>query len=431
MDAGRVDLALFEPWAEADLRALIKEPETFAKCRTEYAAPGKLEYLQTLLSHWRPAANCKAAEKQGGEVAMAIEKPTVIRAEGAPKHPVLSIIVPVYNVEDYLDVCLDSLQAQTFSDIEMVCVNDGSPDGSREILAKRQKEDTRIVIVDKPNGGLSSARNAGINVACGTYIGFLDADDRFTPNACQRIAEAFAETDADVVTFGGYCNPAEAATPWIMLKLSPRDVVYDGFQPALMFEEQSTPYIRTACAQSVLGRMQHSLRRGVALWRRQVFFFDIYPNSRKTVLISDKLYEYRIEREGSLTSKTNDDLEAKSRKHLPMTQRIFSAWKKRFSLKEYSSEIVSWSIEFVLYGLFCLPEGVRNELLPEYARIFREFWGNGSISALQLKKHDRKLLEVALSGDAVSNAQAIRLRAGWFLEKYGAKAVVGKVLGMN
>ena len=92
---------------------------------------------------------------------------------------------------------------------------------------------------------------------------------------------------------------------------------------------------------------------------------------------------------------------------------------------------MSWSIEFVLYGLLCLSESVRNELLPEYSRIFREFWGNESTSALQLKKHDRKLLEVALSGKRVNNAQAIRLRAGWFLEKYGAKAVAGKVLGMN
>lgn len=362
---------------------------------------------------------------------MAVEKPTATRAEGAPKHPVLSVIVPVYNVEDYLDACLDSLQAQTFSDIEMVCVNDGSPDGSREILAKRQKEDARIVIVDKPNGGLSSARNAGINAACGTYIGFLDADDRFTPNACQRIVEAFAETDADVVTFGGYCNPAEAATPWITLKLSPRDVVYDGFQPALMFEEQSTPYIRTACRKAFLDECGIRFEETLPFGEDQVFFFDIYPNSRKTALISDKLYEYRIEREGSLTSKTNDDLEAKSRKHLPITQRIFGAWKKRFGLDEYSTEIVSWSIEFVLYGLFCLPEGVRNELLPEYARIFREFWGNGSTSALQLKKHDRKLLETALAGKPVSGAKALHLRLSWFVEKYGAKAVVGKLLGMN
>lgn len=362
---------------------------------------------------------------------MASEKPTVTRAEGAPEHPVLSIIVPVYNVEDYLDACLDSLQAQTFGDIEMVCVNDGSPDGSREILAKRQKEDARIVIVDKPNGGLSSARNAGIDAACGTYVGFLDADDRFTPNACQRITEAFTETDADVVTFGGYCNPAEAATPWITLKLSPRDVVYDGFQPALMFEEQSTPYIRTACRKAFLDECDIRFEETLPFGEDQVFFFDIYPSSRKTALISDKLYEYRIEREGSLTSKTNDNLEAKSRKHLPMAQRIFGAWKKRFGLEEYSPEIVGWSIEFVLYGLFCLPEGVRNELLPEYARIFNGFWEGRSASELKLKKHDRKLLEVALSGNPVSNVQAIRLRAGWFLEKYGAKAVVGKALGMN
>ena len=357
--------------------------------------------------------------------------PTATRANGAPQHPTLSVIVPVYNVEDYLNACLDSLQAQTLSDIEIVCVNDGSPDGSRGILAKRQKEDARIVIVDKPNGGLSSARNAGINAARGTYIGFLDADDRFTPSACQRIAEAFAETNADVVTFGDYCNPSEAATPWITLKLSPRDVIYDGFDPALMFEEQSTPYIRTACRKAFLDECSIRFEEALPFGEDQVFFFDIYPNSKKTALISDKLYEYRIEREGSLTSKTNDDLEAKSRKHLPMTQRIFSAWKKRFGLEKYSSEIVSWSIEFVLYGLFCLPEGVRNELLLQYAQIFREFWGNGSTSALHLKKHGRKLLEVALSGSTVSNAQAIRLRAGWFLEKYGAKAVVGKVLGMN
>lgn len=357
--------------------------------------------------------------------------PTVTRANGTPQHPTLSVIVPVYNVEDYLNACLDSLQAQTLSGIEIVCVNDGSPDGSRGILAKRQKEDARIVIVDKPNGGLSSARNAGINAARGTYIGFLDADDRFTPNACQRIAEAFAETNADVVTFGGYCNPAEAATPWITLKLSPRDVVYDGFKPALMFEEQSTPYIRAACRKAFLDECGIRFEEALPFGEDQVFFFDIYPNSRKTALISDKLYEYRIEREGSLTSKTNDDLEAKSRKHLPMTQRIFSAWKKRFGFKEYSSEIVSWSIEFVLYGLFCLPEGVRNELLSEYARIFREFWGSNGTAALSLKPHDRKLLETALGGKHISNAKALRLRAGWFLEKYGLKAVVGKVLGMN
>ncbi len=391
------------------------------------AVPATAATERTVLSAGKQNEPASATETTSSKTDAAIE----IRAEDAPEHPTLSIIAPVYNVEDYLNACINSLQAQTFGDIEMVCVNDGSPDGSRSILTKRQQEDSRIVIVDKPNGGLSSARNAGINAARGTYIGFLDADDRFTPNACQRIAETFEETNADVVTFGGYCTPAEAATPWITLKLSPRDVVYDGFSPDLMFKEQSTPYIRTACRKAFLDENNIRFEEALPFGEDQVFFFDIYPNSRKTALISDKLYEYRIEREGSLTSKTNDDLEAKSRKHLPMTKRIFGAWKKRFGPEEYSSEIVSWSIEFVLYGLFCLPEGVRNELLPKYTHIFREFWDNNSTGKLQLKKHDRKLLETALSGKPVSNAQALRLRAGWFLEKYGAKAVVGKALGMN
>ncbi len=357
--------------------------------------------------------------------------PATTRAPGAPENPQFSVIVPVYNVEAYLDACLDSLEAQTNGDFEAVCVNDGTPDNSRAILERRQQADPRIVVVDKPNGGLSSARNAGLNAARGTYVCFLDADDRFTPNALERMARAFSETAADVVTFGGYCNPAEAATPWINLKLSPRDVVYEGFKPALMFEEQSTPYIRTACSLTFLNSNNIRFEEALPFGEDQVFFFDIYPNSKKTALISDKLYEYRIEREGSLTSKTNDDLEAKSRKHLPMTDRIFTAWKKRFGLQEYSTEIVSWSIEFVLYGLFCLPEPVRSELLANYSHVFRTFWGTGSTEALQLKKNDRRLLKVALAGKPVSNLQALRLRLGWFLEKYGAKAILGKALGMN
>ena len=398
------------------------------------------EQLAAVPAEGKPSATTKETSAVAANPAAANEThsagasapaPTVTRAPQAPESPQFSVIVPVYNVEDYLDACLDSLKAQTNGSFEAVCVNDGTPDGSRAILERRQQADPHIVIVDKQNGGLSSARNAGLNAARGTYVCFLDADDRFTPNALERMARAFGETDADVVTFGGYCNPAEAATPWINLKLSPRDVVYDGFKPALMFEEQSTPYIRTACRRSFLNSNNIRFEEALPFGEDQVFFFDIYPNSKKTALISDKLYEYRIEREGSLTSKTNDDLEAKSRKHLPMTDRIFSAWKSRFGTQEYSTEIVSWSIEFVLYGLFCLPEPVRGELLQEYVQVFRRFWGEGSTQALQLKKNDRRLLETALSGKPVSNPEALRLRLGWFLEKYGAKAIVGKALGMN
>ena len=91
--------------------------------------------------------------------------------------PAISVIIPIYNVEKYLRRCLDSVLNQTFSDWEAICVNDGSPDGSAAILSEYAARDARFKIVNKPNGGLSDARNAGMAVATGDYILYLDSDD--------------------------------------------------------------------------------------------------------------------------------------------------------------------------------------------------------------------------------------------------------------
>ncbi|SDM77669.1 glycosyltransferase [Bacillus sp. OK048] len=91
--------------------------------------------------------------------------------------PKVSIVVPIYNVEKYLSRCLDSLLAQSLKDIEIVAVNDGSYDLSLDILKKFALMDSRIKVIDKPNGGVSTARNEGIKLAKGEYIGFVDPDD--------------------------------------------------------------------------------------------------------------------------------------------------------------------------------------------------------------------------------------------------------------
>lgn len=89
----------------------------------------------------------------------------------------LSIIVPVYNVEKYLKKCLDSILTQGFNDFELILVNDGSTDDSLRICRQYETKDTRVVVIDKPNGGLSSARNSGLSVVRGNYISFIDSDD--------------------------------------------------------------------------------------------------------------------------------------------------------------------------------------------------------------------------------------------------------------
>ena len=112
--------------------------------------------------------------------------------------PKVSVIVPVYNVERYLPLCLDSIRAQTFEDFEVVCVNDGSPDQSRDILSIYEKLDSRFVVIDKENGGLSSARNAGLRVAAGEIVLFVDSDDELVPNALERVVDTFESAHPDV-----------------------------------------------------------------------------------------------------------------------------------------------------------------------------------------------------------------------------------------
>ena len=115
--------------------------------------------------------------------------------------PAISIIIPVYNVEKYLRRCLDSVLNQTFQDWQAICVNDGSPDNSAEILAEYAARDSRFVVVTKENGGLSDARNAGLPHASGEYIMYLDSDDFIHPQTME-IAYSLARRDnSDIVSF--------------------------------------------------------------------------------------------------------------------------------------------------------------------------------------------------------------------------------------
>ena len=95
--------------------------------------------------------------------------------------PAISIIIPIYNVEKYLRRCLESVQNQTFTDWEAICVNDGSSDSSADIVREFAARDARFKLVNKENGGLSDARNAGMAVASGEYILYLDSDDFIHP----------------------------------------------------------------------------------------------------------------------------------------------------------------------------------------------------------------------------------------------------------
>ena len=106
------------------------------------------------------------------------------------EQPLVSVIIPVYNVERYLAQCLDSVSHQTYQNLEIICVNDGSRDGSLDILRRYADEDARIQVIDKANGGVSRARNDALDCARGEYIMFVDSDDWVEPDACENAVNA-------------------------------------------------------------------------------------------------------------------------------------------------------------------------------------------------------------------------------------------------
>ena len=116
--------------------------------------------------------------------------------------PEFSVIVPVYKVEKYLKNCVDSIIGQSYQEFELILVDDGSPDTCGEICDKYGTLDTRVKVVHKENGGLSSARNAGLDIATGKYVIFIDSDDFWDDaNALEHIHNNLIETDADVLVF--------------------------------------------------------------------------------------------------------------------------------------------------------------------------------------------------------------------------------------
>lgn len=113
----------------------------------------------------------------------------------------VSVIVPAYNIAPYLEKCVNSILAQTYKDIQLILVNDGSTDGTGEICDRLAKQDNRILVIHKENGGVSSARNSALRVATGKYVSFIDGDDYIEPTLYEDAVSAMQQNNADCFMF--------------------------------------------------------------------------------------------------------------------------------------------------------------------------------------------------------------------------------------
>ena len=114
----------------------------------------------------------------------------------------ISVIIPIYNVEAYLNKCLQSIADQTYSNLEIILINDGSPDGCDKLCKEWEQKDSRIIYIKKENGGVCSARNLGLDKATGNYIAFVDADDYISPLMYEKLYTLMVDNKADLVICG-------------------------------------------------------------------------------------------------------------------------------------------------------------------------------------------------------------------------------------
>lgn len=222
----------------------------------------------------------------------------------------VSVIVPVYNVKKYLPQCMDSIINQTLKDIEIICVNDGSTDGSDEVLKEYAKKDSRIRIVNRPNGGLSAARNTGMPYAKGKYIGFVDSDDYIAQNAYELMYNNAEWYQSQMVICAVHKYDESIGKivdddPYYTLGYFPKDLnnrTFTHFDAKDFFQDFCVMAWNKLYLRSFLEKMNARFPDGY-IFEDGPFFTDIFFDMERVTIVRDFLYYYRINRVNSIVCK--------------------------------------------------------------------------------------------------------------------------------
>lgn len=219
--------------------------------------------------------------------------------------PKISVIVPVYNVEEYLDVCLDTIIMQTFKDFEVICVDDGTQDSSGEILDKYALFDKRIKVIHQENKGLSGARNTGVEAANGEYIMFVDSDDYISPLMLENLYKNVKQNKSDFV----FCNLCIVRSDTFQTEVwdfLDKEKFFANVHGTYFCEEDMPPELYFnfhVCAYAKLYRhdfiKDFKFPQGL-IFEDMPYFAQCYLNAKRISFDFNPYYFYRVLREGSI-----------------------------------------------------------------------------------------------------------------------------------
>lgn len=217
--------------------------------------------------------------------------------ESQGKQPLISVIVPVYNVAEYLPECVDSIINQTYKNLEIILVDDGSTDACPDICDDYAKRDSRIRVIHKKNGGLSDARNAGLDICTGEWIGFVDSDDYIASDMYEKLYCAAIENDCDVAVCHFLCEDDGA----LFDSNKFRKYVYDKKEDMIWELFMGGTGIISACLKLYKRGIFKKLRFPKNINYEDAYIvLDVVKVTSNMVILPDMLYFYRT-RVGSIT----------------------------------------------------------------------------------------------------------------------------------
>ena len=284
--------------------------------------------------------------------------------------PKLSIIVPVYNVESYLEKCLDSLLGQTYSNISIICIDDGSTDKSPNILRNYAAADKRIRVITQANAGQSAARNVGLREVDTEFVTFLDADDYLEPDAYEK-AMSLMQDDVDYVcfgtqiTWGAYENMRASDEKYYSIKFKGKIQV-----TTRVLDHTDASLWNKIFRKSILD--QYEIDFPENLRYEDAYFFKLYGiRSKCAVYTQEKLHHY-VRRENSTMCETFSGKSGRSMDHLKVSIKLYEYLKHHDLLPEYMYFMGAFFFESYYFALRYESSREGKEVIRKYAADFLE-----------------------------------------------------------
>ena len=309
--------------------------------------------------------------------------------------PKVSILIPIYNVEKYLAECLESIVKQTLTDIEIICINDGSTDSSLEIIEEYAQQDSRIKIIDKPNSGYGASMNLGISAATGEYIGIVEPDDFVKHEMYSKLYEIAKKNDADVVKSDFYEFHTASKTSRKSGKIS-------RFIANRVINAKEEPKILKIMPSIWSGIYKKSflvknnicfLETAGASYQDTSFAFKVMTLAKKVVLTSKAYVYYRLDNENS-SVKSSDKVYAICDEYAEITKLL----DKNPTIKEFASDIkLIKEYSAYVWNAKRIDCEKLEEFVEEFSKIFRKYYENNELKKDFYKKYTKKEIDLLLN----------------------------------